>query len=148
MIKIAAVTAVEYDWSHGTTFTQIVNGCSQPRAKAAGINYVPPGKPVARDARVVAIWTPDRRRSKLIAKNLHIPDVLSEPDEAAGNVDGVICCDDGCEKRPDRNAKWARPRRWRSPVKVHGLSSPTSTKRTATGRWTAYGGAAARRFSR
>ena len=109
MIRIATIAAAEYDWSHGTTFTQIVNGCSKSAADLLGVKYVPPGRPVAPDARVVAIWTPDRERSELLAKYLRIPDVLARPDEAVGHVDAAICCDDGCEKRVDRNGEWAIP---------------------------------------
>lgn len=71
MIKIAVLTAAEYDWSHGVVFSEIINGCSAERARTAGIKFVPPSiKPLCEDVQVVAVWTPDLNRTKIVAQAL------------------------------------------------------------------------------
>lgn len=110
MIRIAALTAAEYDWSHGANFSQIINGCTEERARTAGMKFIPSaGRPLCDDARVVAIWTPDPDRSKAVARALDIPQILDRSDEAVGQVDAILSSDDSCEARADRNAAWAMP---------------------------------------
>ena len=68
MIRIAALTAAKYDWSHGVNFSQIVNGCTPERAESAGIKFLAPAAgPLCEDARVVALWTPDLDRTRVVA---------------------------------------------------------------------------------
>ena len=68
MIRIAALTAAKYDWSHGVNFGQIVNGCTPERAESAGIKFIAPAAcPLCEDARVVALWTPDLDRTRVVA---------------------------------------------------------------------------------
>ncbi len=110
MIRIATLTAAKYDWSHGVNFSQIINGCTPERAEAAGIKFIAPAAgQLCEDAKVVALWTPDPDRTRVIAQALKIPRVLDRPDEAVGQVDAVISSDDGCEEWADRNASWAEP---------------------------------------
>jgi len=110
MIRIAALTAAKHDWSHGANFSQIINGCTRERAEAARMKFIAPSEgPRCRGAKVVALWTPDPDRTKVVAEALDIPDVLERPDEAVGHVDAVISSDDSCEEWPDRNARWAKP---------------------------------------
>ena len=110
MIRIATLTAGEYNWSHGVNFSQIINGCSAERAEAGGIKFIAPSTDLLYDdVKVVAIWTPNLDRTKVIAKALNIPEVLERSDEAVGNVDAIISSDDSCEQRVDHNAEWAKP---------------------------------------
>ena len=110
VIRIAALTAAAHDWSHGANFSQIINGCTRERAESACMRFIAPkSTPMWDDAKVVAIWTPDPQRSKVVADALGIEDVLDRPDEAVGHVDAVLSSDDSCEEYADRNASWARP---------------------------------------
>lgn len=110
-MNIAVLTAAEYEWSHGTSFSQIINGCSAEQATSAGAKHIPStaAGPVCDDARVTAVWTPDIARTKIVAQALDIPWIMRRPEEAVGKVDAVITTDDGCETRADRNAAWAMP---------------------------------------
>lgn len=110
MIRIAVLTAAEHDWSHGPNFSQIINGCTEDRARDAGMKFIPASiAPLCDDARVTAIWTPDPARTEIVAKTLDIPWVMERPDEAVGKVDAVLSSDDSCEQWEDRNASWAMP---------------------------------------
>jgi predicted dehydrogenase len=110
MIRIAVLTAAEHDWSHGPNFSQIINGCTEERARTAGMKFIPSSvAPLCDDARVTAIWTPDPARTKVVARALDIPWAMCRSDDAVGKVDAVLSSDDSCEQWEDRNASWAMP---------------------------------------
>ncbi len=89
---------------HTTLFVQLINGADRAAWEAAGFSYTW-GEPFS-DARVVAVWAPERAQSEVLARLCNIPTVLQRPEDALGQVDGVMVCNSG---EPLIHAQWAKP---------------------------------------
>ena len=82
---------------HASLFLQEINGVDRAEWEAAGFYYTE-GKPF-RDARVVAVWCPEREEAVLLSKLCHIPKVVDHYQDLVGEVDGVIVCNAGTMQR-------------------------------------------------
>ena len=77
---------------HCRVFASLINDYDREGYTQAGFAHF--DCPPLEDIEVAAIWDPDPDAARQIATLARIPEVLGEPKEAIGRVDGVMVCDD------------------------------------------------------
>ena len=103
-VKLAMLGPTAPGLYHTSLFVQLINGADRAAWEAAGFSYTW-GEPFS-DARVVAVWAPERAQSEVLARLCNVPTILDRPEDAIGLVDGVIVCNSG---EPLIHAQWAKP---------------------------------------
>lgn len=77
---------------HCRVFASLINDYDREGYKQAEFPHFE--RPPLEGIEVAAIWDPDPEAARQVATLARIPEVLSEPEEAIGRVDGVMVCDD------------------------------------------------------
>lgn len=101
MLRFALISAATYGLDetvpgshHGTAFATTFNGWDEELSKQHEWTFIRSQKRIP-DCRVTKVWDRDKEWARRLAQVCDIPEILDRPEDAVGDVDGVIIVDDG-----------------------------------------------------